>query len=570
MNDHTNIIIGTVLSKQYVILGLIGKGGMAEVYSARQVKLDRDVAVKVLSPTFLKTLDSESRESTLKRFRREAAAAAKINHPNVIEVYDVGRDVQEIDGVKQDLDFIVMAHLPGGTIRDTMDEYGFEDEKEIRNWLTTYMYPMLQGVIEVHRYGIIHRDIKPENFLMRDHVPVLADFGLSKNNRISSMTHSMEDIIGTMQYMAPEQDLGFKFAKEPADVYSLTKIIYEMIEGKIKHHRSNFKQVTLSSTDTPFIQKLNNLILDGTNVDQNRRILSAEALLTRLDFVLSDNIKVNEKGKTKPNKYMLAAAGTLLIGGLLAWPFLHNSRQTHMTSKNELIKKEPIGVEYNINKSNGHNIIVTDDSSTMHYIPGGYVKYPSDYGSFSEQNMNIKPFYLSSSPVTNQQYVNFLNEVRPRLSIENNVVKLGGKTWLRLGEFIAGYKPIIYKEGEFRVKTADHASCPVLRITGYGAKAYAEHYARRLPTPKEIVYAYAIGDDNGTRPPPIPSPIGNYQPNRYGIRALNSNISEWGYDGSQFSVVGKFPDNHAETPSVKQVAESKVLSNGGFRTVQDP
>jgi len=244
---------GTVLNDKWVILELIGKGGMGEVYRAHQLNLKRDVAIKVISQEWLQTLedDVEEVEKGLKRFRREVQAMSQIRHQHVLQIFDYGSDTIKKEGEDSSIEYIVMEYIPGATLRFTMSEEGFHPDQEIiKNWLEDYFLPVLDGVQAMNELGMVHRDLKPENVLMDATTPKIADFGLARSTRMAPVTQSV-DIKGTMPYMSPEHFLDFKKADQRDDIYSLGKILLEAIAGKIPPETITFKSASLEKADTP-------------------------------------------------------------------------------------------------------------------------------------------------------------------------------------------------------------------------------------------------------------------------------------------------------------------------------
>jgi serine/threonine-protein kinase len=245
---------GAVLNDKWVILELIGKGGMGEVYRAHQLNLKRDVAIKVISREWLQTLedDVEEIERGLQRFRREVQAMSQIRHPNVLQIFDYGSDSIKKDGED--------SYIPGATLRFTMSEEGFHPDQEIiKDWLEEHFLPMLDGVEAMHELGMVHRDLKPENVFMDGTTPKIADFGLARSTRMAPVTQSV-DIKGTMPYMSPEHFLDFKKADQRADIYSLGKILFEAIAGKIPPETIPFRSASLEKADTPFLKQLDRII----------------------------------------------------------------------------------------------------------------------------------------------------------------------------------------------------------------------------------------------------------------------------------------------------------------------
>jgi serine/threonine protein kinase len=219
----------------YEIVGLLGAGGMGEVYRARDTRLGRDVAIKVLPPEL--TSDPER----LRRFEQEARAAAALNHPNILALYDVGTH----DGAP----YLVTELLEGESLRESLDAGALPVRKAAE-----IAVQIAQGLAAAHEKGIIHRDLKPANvFLTKDgHVKIL-DFGLAKLVPVRGPAESATAttavdataagmVVGTIGYMSPEQLRGLP-VDHRSDIFSLGCVIYEMISG-----RSPFRRETAADT----------------------------------------------------------------------------------------------------------------------------------------------------------------------------------------------------------------------------------------------------------------------------------------------------------------------------------
>jgi Tol biopolymer transport system component len=208
----------------YEIVGLIGAGGMGEVYRARDPRLGREIAVKVLPSAF--SLDPDRR----RRFEREARAAAGLNHPNILAVYDVGNDAGTT--------YVVAELLRGETLRGRLGAGALPPRKVVE-----YAIQITRGLVAAHETGIVHRDLKPENLFVttEGHVKIL-DFGLAKPSAITmagdigldTATETFETdpgvVVGTAGYMAPEQVTG-EPTDHRADIFALGAICYEMLTG---------------------------------------------------------------------------------------------------------------------------------------------------------------------------------------------------------------------------------------------------------------------------------------------------------------------------------------------------
>ncbi len=286
------IEIGTVLNDNWVILELIGKGGMGEVYRAHQLNLKRDVAIKIISQKLLETIDGDDREieTARSRFRREVKLMAQVHHPNVIQIFDYGSVLIKKGDEGVPIEYIVMEFIPGTALRFTMPEGGFyPHEKDISKWILEYFFLVLDGIQALHEAGIIHRDLKPENFLLDGNIPKITDFGLARSVKLESVTESM-DVIGTPPYMAPDFFYDFKRVDQRGDIYSLGKILFEAVEGKMPPTTIPFKSAKLSKPNTPFFQALDRIIQDATAEDKDKRLESVERFRIALQQAI-DSLK---------------------------------------------------------------------------------------------------------------------------------------------------------------------------------------------------------------------------------------------------------------------------------------
>jgi eukaryotic-like serine/threonine-protein kinase len=215
----------------YEILAPIGAGGMGEVYRAHDSRLDRTVAIKILPPSFASDHDR------LQRFAQEARAAAALNHPNILSIFDIG----EADGTT----YVVSELLEGETLRARLSKAPVPLRKAIN-----YAMQMAHGLAAAHEKGIIHRDLKPENlFLTNDDRVKILDFGLAKMTRQPGASDSDDAmtvqvateagmVMGTVGYMSPEQVRG-KTAVPESDIFAFGAILYEMVSGKRAFHRES-------------------------------------------------------------------------------------------------------------------------------------------------------------------------------------------------------------------------------------------------------------------------------------------------------------------------------------------
>ncbi len=518
-NLNSSLTIGTVLDDKWVVLELIGKGGMAEVYRAHQLNLKRDVAIKVISQEFLESLngDPEEVETTLGRFRREVQAMAQIRHANVLQIFDYGSTSIKKNGMDVPNEYIVMEYVPGATLRYTMSEEGFfPDQDLVRDWLVEYFLPVLDGVETMHGLGIVHRDLKPENVLLDGTTPKIADFGLARSIRMTALTESV-DIKGTLAYMSPEHFFDFKKADERSDMYSLGKILFEAISGKITPETIPFKSASLAKADTPFFQKLDQIIQDATAEEKVERLESVaklrDSLMEAIDSLQGEAAAVVSETPARPlffyqTKWIWTGVAVAVIS-ILAMAFWHmvsgpgkspTLPERTQISKSEFPpadRSEPSEVELE-QPTSPARFIMGEDGLKMLLVPGGDLSIKS--GDLEEQSKTVvvQSFYMDEAKVTNYHFVEFLNAVKDTLSVENGVVKKNGDIWFYLGEGREAHEQIIYRHDRFLLRDTKYASRPVVRVTWYGASAYAHHYGKRLPTEYEWEYA-AIRGGTGSR-----------------------------------------------------------------------
>ena len=205
--------IGKKLDGRYELLELIGVGGMADIYKAKDITEDRTVAVKIMKNEFIGS------EDFIRRFRNESKAIALLSHPNIVKIYDVG--------FTEKLQFIVMEYIDGITLTDYIAKHGVLKWKDVVH----FTMQILKALQHAHDRGIVHRDIKPQNvMLLEDGTIKVMDFGIARFNRETDKTMS-EKAIGSVHYISPEQAKG-DVTDERSDIYSIGVMMYEMLTGK--------------------------------------------------------------------------------------------------------------------------------------------------------------------------------------------------------------------------------------------------------------------------------------------------------------------------------------------------
>jgi serine/threonine-protein kinase len=273
-------MIGTILANRYRILERIGGGGMSLVFRARDMQLDRDVAVKVLRGQFGQD------EEFVRRFKREAHNAASLSHPNVVQIYDVGMDQEQY--------FIVMELIEGQTLKELIQSQGPLPIPEA----TRIMTEILSALAHAHENRIVHRDIKPHNILIaRTGRVKVADFGIARATTTDTVTHT-GSIMGSAHYFSPEQANGLPTG-EKSDIYSAGIVLYEMLTGTVpfqgdspitvalKHIRDRVVPASQLNSEVP--RELDEIILRAMEKDPEDRYPCADAMREALEQFAEDH-----------------------------------------------------------------------------------------------------------------------------------------------------------------------------------------------------------------------------------------------------------------------------------------
>jgi len=250
----------TTIAGRYRVEGRLGVGGMSTVHLAFDQRLERYVALKLLAehladdPTFVS------------RFRREALAAARLVHPNIVQVFDFGFD----EGHHQH--FIVMEHVPGHSCAELLRDRGHLDIDQA----VEIVAQACRGLDYAHRNGVVHRDVKPGNLLVSDSdVVKLADFGIARAVDQSSITQA-GSVLGTAAYLAPEQARGEE-AGPRADIYSLGVVTYQLMSGRLPYEANSLSELALRQ------QRESPMPLDDLNPRVPRELAQAVALALAID-----------------------------------------------------------------------------------------------------------------------------------------------------------------------------------------------------------------------------------------------------------------------------------------------
>jgi serine/threonine protein kinase len=499
---------GMTIKNRWKIQNFIAKGGKGEVYLAQQLNLDRQVALKIMSQEFIKSLEDDEEEITSEtmRFHREVKVMARMQHPNILQVYDF--DQLEMNGLK--LDYIIMEYVPGPTLRQEMPEKGFgHDKNKVKKWLKKYFFPILDGMKAVHDKGIVHRDMKPENVLVDDETPKIMDFGIAGGYHMDNVTQT-HHMLGTITYMPEEQFVDLALTDVRVDIYALGKILYEVVEGKMRKGRDKpFNSVALKEPETNFFKILDLIIQQTTAKDRNQRTPSVKRLYDSLEELVLES----EEKKYSPTnlvhkywKYLFGISAVVILIFISAVTMHLNSEKTEPAPDKNYIQNQPPATKsetialpfsrFNFKKNQPTAIpdihtskslpasLLATDGMTMILLDGAKVMLPVDDTTILEreqikQNITVPTFYMDKTKITNHLYVQFLNEI-DEIEVKGKSVLLNTDLLLLLGEVLEGYEPITFKDGKFRVKSNDIAR-PVLRLTPIGALAYAQFYGKALP-----------------------------------------------------------------------------------------
>ncbi len=346
----------------YEITGALGAGGMGEVYRARDTRLDRTVAIKVLS---------EQRSDLRQRFEREARAVSSLNHPNICALYDVGRE--------HDLDYLVMEYLEGETVQARLQKGPMPLADALRHAVR-----IADALDHAHRAGFTHRDLKPANVMLTRAGAKLLDFGLAKpraasgDNVLATQTVLTAEgtIAGTLQYMAPEQLHG-KETDARSDIFSFGALLYEMISGRAAFAASTPASVIaaiLDSEPPPFSAMqvvapaaLDRLIRRCLKKDPEQRWQSARDLAIELEWIGEAREEQAAATARPPSRMPWIAAAVLLIAAVAGWVFGLRRGSAGAATAYEFAVLPPAGASFVFGTNSGGSAI-SPDGRTLAFV----------------------------------------------------------------------------------------------------------------------------------------------------------------------------------------------------------
>ena len=296
---------GQKINNRYEIVKAIGEGGMANVYLAHDLILNRDVAVKVLRG------DLANDEKFVRRFQREALASSSLSHPNIVEMYDVGED----NGTY----YIVMEYVDGKTLKQLIKKRGALTLSECID----IMLQLTDGVEHAHESYIIHRDLKPQNIMIQDNGEIkITDFGIAMalNNTQLTQTNS---VMGSVHYLPPEQASG-KGSTVKSDVYSMGILFYELLTGKLPFRGDNAVEIALKQikdeipsvkeTNPAIPQSIENIVMKATAKNPRNRYASSKEMHEDLLTALNEERKDEEKIVFKYSEHDISNEKKVVIG----------------------------------------------------------------------------------------------------------------------------------------------------------------------------------------------------------------------------------------------------------------
>lgn len=409
---------------QLEVLELIGRGGMGVVYKAKQKSLNRFVALKLLSP------DTEKDGSFSKRFAKEAQALAKMDHPNIVTVYDFG----ESGGFF----YLLMEYVDGVNLRQAM-----RAERLTPAQALAIVPPVCEALQYAHEHGIVHRDIKPENLLMNKQGRVkIADFGIAKiiaqpaaddDSRFAPAGISGETIsAGTPQYMAPEQRLAAAKTDHRSDIYSLGVVLYELLTGELPG-----AALQAPSKRIQVDVKLDEIVLRALELRPEMRYQTAGEMRTQLaevrlasDATASPSTPVSSRNASQRKVFLWGIGAAALIILLLAGrklllpsrPLPQVATMSQMTAETEppRLLTGPQKVKLTYFKEGGYD-------KTQSYRPNVLRMLPIKPETVTRQPDGLTEAYYgqlkmgpSQSPITITVLIDEIPERSPRIYVDTN------------------------------------------------------------------------------------------------------------------------------------------------------
>ena len=325
---------GTIIGDRYEIIKSLGEGGMANVYLANDILLNREVAIKMLRG------ELSNEDKFIKRFQREALAlsSSSISHPNIVQMYDLGEENNN--------HYIVMEYVRGNTLKHLLNKRGHLTLTEA----VDIMLQLTEGISHAHKSYIIHRDLKPQNIMIEDNGLVkIADFGIAIALNAAQLTQT-NSVMGSVHYLPPEQASGHK-ATIKSDIYSLGIMFYELITGVLPFRGENAVEIALKHMKTPIEsvkkynenipQSIENIILKATAKNPKNRYNDVNEMHQDLMYCLNDDIKNQAKVVFKYPEFNFEEAPRMIIA---------NPDKKVSNTEERLINKSYISEDNSVNQ----------------------------------------------------------------------------------------------------------------------------------------------------------------------------------------------------------------------------
>ncbi len=562
--DATDVerLIGSVIAGRYRLDEKLGEGAHGVVFRATQLELGRRVAVKILHPA--KVLHPsvlagvrDVRDywlSCVVRFQREARAAARIRHPNIVAVTDFGT-------AAGDLVYMVMEHVTGRSLRDIIADSGsLPVAVAVR-----IMHQVCYAVEAAHRQGVIHRDLKPANIVIEpvegsgDIVKVL-DFGIAKFTTVADddLTNLTDTgvMLGTPKYMSPEQCCGGELDAR-SDVYSLGIVLYEMLTGTLPFTGTAMSVALQQTINTPrpprqlnpaIPEAIERVLLTALEKNREKRQPSALAFINALEQAASDADVHTEPAANEPSLLTVPKRTRIDI----ALPSLDGTpgRDKVATAPPIQAAVEPGGLVATPETDTHVRAALLPIPRGMVHIPAGTFRMGSDNGLENERPIHevwLDDYFIDATEVSNREYRAFCDATR------------------------RPYPPNPRWDHRYFTGQPDH---PVLNVTWFDAEAYARWAGKRLPTEAEWEKAARGGLEGCDYPwgnaidPSLANydtqatcPVGTFAANGYGLHEIVGNVWEWcadWYDGSYYSTSPR------ESPTGPGSGSDRVVRGGSI------
>lgn len=495
--EPTDPFIHLVIDDRYQILELLGKGGMGSVYKARHIKLEKIVAVKILQHQFV------SNRTLATRFLREAQAASRLSHPNIIHVYDYGE-------IKSSLLYIAMEYLEGQSLRDYLDWRGTLSVEEA----CYILRQCLLGLSEAHGKQLVHRDIKPANLMVVNNpqnelLIKILDFGTAKI--LDGQADITQSVIGTPQYMSPEQAKG-EGIDHRTDLYSLGITLYEMVTGERpffsdtvhgylgKHIHEKPVPLRQRCPEKNFSAGFEAVVMKSLEKDVHQRYASANDFLKEIENVVSipqvfylDQKNQQTLTSLKPKKrrfffslivisLLFLCSGSALFFSIPAekrqklWSLLFVKKVSISLNSVEILDAQEEKFKILSEKYNAKLRQIREQQKVkpvkvslekMAKIPADTYQLGSDLTPDNPlQKRTVSEFYLDLYEVTNQEYFEFVQAMNYPTPPH----------WLKNEQGIIKYRP-------------EEENFPVTQVTWFDCSLYASWRGKRLPTEWEYEIA---------------------------------------------------------------------------------